>query len=336
MSFRSSSCLIVALLCLALIAGASGPKVVVNETRRDFGTVKQGERLSHPFRIQNPGDAPLTIRRMDFNLPGIKARAKPMVPAGGEGQITLEWNTASLSGEMEVEMVLALDDPQQPQVSFFLRAVIQPPIDFAPSGAIYFSVFQDETAERSIRIISNEDRPLKIDRVESPSPHYAVRLKTIQPGKVYEVLVKVQPGAAPGRYAREPIYLYTDHPIRPRLQVLANLLVKADFYADPDVVNFGQVGLAQLSKQEGLAVLLTQTLLVKKRAGEFEIQSAETDLPFLQISRSPASGKSSGFRLDVRLVPEKMQKGEILGTIRIVNSDPNLPDLVVPVRGQVM
>jgi len=42
---------------------AGGPKILFPETTFDFGTVIQGETVSHTFAVRNTGDAPLTLIR---------------------------------------------------------------------------------------------------------------------------------------------------------------------------------------------------------------------------------------------------------------------------------
>lgn len=38
-----------------------GPKIFLPEEMHDFGTVTQGSKLTHKFKIQNVGDAPLKL-----------------------------------------------------------------------------------------------------------------------------------------------------------------------------------------------------------------------------------------------------------------------------------
>jgi hypothetical protein len=42
-------------------AGPGGPRLVVTETRFDFGTVTEGQTAEHVFELRNTGDAVLEI-----------------------------------------------------------------------------------------------------------------------------------------------------------------------------------------------------------------------------------------------------------------------------------
>ena len=333
------------LLVLVLIAGWNGaetllgqtesPRAVVPQRSHDFGTVKQGEKLEHTFILRNEGTAPLTIARIDLSVPGTKTRFGKTILPGGTGKIIMEWDTSSVQGEFEADATVRLNDPSQPKIGLQVKAIVKAPIEFVPHPQVFFSAYQDQTPERTVQVINNEDRPLSITRAESMSDHYDVKLEPVLDGFVYNLHVKVRPGVPFGRYAEEPIYLHTDHPERSRLQVLANLFVKPDFYASPELVNFGSFPSEALALHPQLLPLLKQTVILSNRRAPLEIQRIETDVPFVEITREPANGKSDKFKLDISLVPEKLQKGKITGNIRVVTNGPNVAEFLIPLRGEV-
>jgi len=48
----------------ALALEPQGPKIVLEELKFDFGEVREGEAVSHTFRVLNRGDQPLEIRKV--------------------------------------------------------------------------------------------------------------------------------------------------------------------------------------------------------------------------------------------------------------------------------
>ena len=73
MTVRKSTLSIALILFLALIAtgqeakpaqGTSEPKLVIDATNYDFGTVKSGSFVSHTFKIKNEGAADLLIKNV--------------------------------------------------------------------------------------------------------------------------------------------------------------------------------------------------------------------------------------------------------------------------------
>jgi len=299
----------------------------------DFGTVFQGEKVVHAFTLRNEGAAPLTIQRVDLSAGGMAARFAGTIPPHKEGMIRIEWDTGHFAGEVEAEGVVRFAEPAPAPLTLVLRGIVRPPIELLPYPAVFVSVFAGESAERHVRIVNHEVRPLAITRVEEGGRQFAAVLATLDPGRLYDLRVRVPAGVPPGRY-EEAIYLHTDHPIRSRIPIAVNIFVKTEVYANPEVVDFGTVSLDDLAKAPSLLAALTQTLLIKKREGEFEIKALASDIAFLRISRSPG-GSSGTFRIDVGLDRDRLRPGLITGSIRIVTSADASSELSIPVRGEL-
>jgi hypothetical protein len=296
----------------------------------EFGTVKQGEKVVHGFAFRNETAAPLSIKQVDLSEAGMTARFKRAIPAGEQGMITLAWDTSKVKGEVKGDAVVHFADSGQPPITLALGGTVKPPIEIQPYAAAFFSTFKGEGARRKLTIINNEDHPLAITRIEPDGKHFTASLETVTPGKVYRLDVEVPSGVPPGRYM-EAVYLHTDHPVFARMKVLVNVLVKNDLYVNPETVDYGSIGLDSLQKNPGLVGLLTQTFLVKKRQGAFEIKSITSDVPMVSLSRSPAAGRSEIFQVDAGLKMERALPGKIKGSIFIDTDDPEFPRLTIPV-----
>ncbi len=328
--------LIVLPVCFVGAEGADSPRAVFSATTYDFGTVKQGEKIAHTFQVRNEGTAPLTIELLALSEGGMTLRFTPTVASGKAGHLTLEWNTERLAGPVESKAILRLNDPSQPRVELAFRISVNPPISFSPLPAAFISVFKGEGKEQHVRIQNNEARALAVKQVQADGKYFTATLKTVEPGRVYDLIVRVPPNSVPGRY-REAVYLATDNPQRARIEIPVFVYVKNDVYANPEEVDFGRVPLADVTANPQLFNLLTQTFLVKKREGrDFEITKIDSDLDLIQISKNPPLGKSPTYRIDVALVPDKIKRGKIQGNIRIETNDPLFPELDVPVRGEVL
>src|SRR5262249_8833331 len=87
---------------LFLCTGALSAEAVRSaESSYDFGIVRQGEKLTHVFTLQNSTDMPMMIQRVDLDLPGISARFQPKIDARQEGRITILWDTSHVAGAMQ-------------------------------------------------------------------------------------------------------------------------------------------------------------------------------------------------------------------------------------------
>src|SRR5207244_12522514 len=136
----------------------------------------------------------------------------------------------------------------------------------------------------------------------------------VEPGKVSEVRGRTAPGLAPGRYDGS-LTLETNSAEARVLSIPVHLSLKADLYASPDRVDFGEVSLDRVAREPGLLALLKQTVLIKKRAGSFRVLSVTPDVETLSIDRSP-QGPSGTFRLYLGLPPARLIPAPFSGPIR--------------------
>lgn len=328
-----SRAILLSFLPLVAVLAAGSPKAVLPEAHHDFGVVKRGEKVVHRFHIRNEGSAPLNLERAELNAPGMSVRYRKVIPPAEEGIVTVEWNTERVKGKQEAEILVHCDDPSQPELRMLLKGTVQPPIEFQPYAAVFLSLFQDESGERSVRIFNHQDRPLHIAKVHPSAAYVTPVLRTLREGQDYELAVKVGPSAPVGRH-QEAVSLQTDDPASPQLRVIVNVLVKTEVYANPELIDFGAISLEQLRVNPSLADLLSMTFLVKKRTGTFAIRSVTSDLPALTIRREP-EGPSEVFRVDVKLAPAMLRPGELKGAVRVKTSDPRYPELLLPVVAQI-
>src|SRR5437660_10013068 len=100
--------LLVVVLCICAPTYGAGTAVFPEQTY-DFGTVKQGEIVTHVFPVRNEGVTPLTIERVELAMPGVTARFRPLITVCGEVKITLPWDTSHVTGEFEKEAIVRFD-----------------------------------------------------------------------------------------------------------------------------------------------------------------------------------------------------------------------------------
>ena len=316
------------LLFFSLQSGISAEEyghVVVPETAHNFGIVKQGDIISYTFVIRNTDVVPLNIERFELSQLGMTARATPMIAAGAEGKITLKWDTRHVTGKVTGKGILYFDDPVQKPVVLVLSGVVKPPIEFVPARVVYLSTFKGESAAQTVTIINNdESRPLEITRIERRGEHFVAELHTPRSGDVHNIVLTIPSDTAPGRYL-EALEIHTDDPTRSPLMIGVNILVKENLYTFPQILEFNTMHGSQVTGQ------VTQSLLVKKREGQFEINRVTSTIPFLAIEREP-NGKSGTFRIDVSIDSTQLKPGTTSGVLRIETDDSEFPEVVVPVR----
>ncbi len=314
-------------------AQVPSPKAIAEDLSWDFGRVESGTALEHKFALRNTGSAPLRIENVQLSGKELKARIPQSIAPGETGELTALIDTQSVAGPWKWSLTLQTNDETTPVVTYNIVAYVYAPLEVDPLE-LYFSLYDDETAAKSVTITNHQSAPLTIKGVEKKGSHFTTALSTVEPGQKYQLQVTVPKSVGPGRYL-EAVQLQTDDPKHPTMQVGVNVFVKLDVYVAPESASFGQIAMKQ-AKNPNIGGLLTQTLLVKKRAGDFAITGIETNIPFLSIQKTPSAGRAGTFRLDIGLSAEELKTGAFDGEIKIKTDAPGFSTLVVPVTGEIM
>src|SRR5262249_8267268 len=221
------------LLTLALLASvgtasaqAPAPKAIAEDVFWDFGRVESGVALEHKFALRNTGSAPLRIENVQLSDKEVKVRIPQSIPPGETGELTAHIDTQSVAGAWKWGIVLQTNDETRPVVAYNIAAYVYAPLEVDPLQ-LFFSLYDDETAEKDITITNHQVAPLAITGVEKKGSHFTAALSTVEAGRKYRLRVTVPQSVEPGRYL-EAVRLQTDDPKQPALQVSVNVFVKRD------------------------------------------------------------------------------------------------------------
>lgn len=204
------SFLLIAVLPLTIPAQARtitttqhAPKAVTTSTMFSFGDVYRGEIISQIFTIKNDGDAELKL--LDFKGGcgcEVTSWDRSILP-GKEGKAVLEVQTVSQSGEISKTATLQTNDPERPSIIFTLSANVLEgaplrqgryigPIFLSPDAraALYAITGKKASAEF---LITADNKPVKVLRVEAGSKNFSSRVEVLEPGKSYKLIVESVP-----------------------------------------------------------------------------------------------------------------------------------------------
>ena len=302
-------------------------------TSFDFGSIPQGQAVTAGFALENSGDEPLVLERMEFSMPGMVARVKQRLEPGETTTVEVTWDTDKLRREVEGNLTLHLNDPATPQLVFRLAGTVVPAVEFLPRPAFYFSQFGGESQTRSITLKNNQDRPFTVESLSSSSANFEYRFRELEPGRLFELSVSTRPDTPAGRY-RDSLFIKTSDARRARLHVEVNILVKPDVFIDPESIDFGTLSRSHIRANLGVLDFVRQSLVISRREGRMQFTSMAADLPFLVVDASPA-GAANTIMLEVGIDPDRMETGPIRGSIRIGTDDPEHPVLQIPVTGLI-
>ncbi len=116
-------------------AAPAGPTTTMSfeETEFNFGTVTEGEKVSHTFTFTNDGDEPLILSNAKGSC-GCTVPSWPREPiAPGEaGEITVEFNSKNKKGKRNQKVTITANT-NPPQSFIYLKGEVTPSGDSAPA-----------------------------------------------------------------------------------------------------------------------------------------------------------------------------------------------------------
>lgn len=174
---------------------ALSPKIHFDSTIYDFGKSKVGEPVKHDFIFTNTGQALLEITEVK---PGCGCTTTGSwtrkVEPGETGIIPIQYNAAGVPGHIGKWVNVTCNDPSQHTVVLQINGVLWTPVEVSPTYAVFNVTTETVSNTTSIvRIINNEETPLTLSAPESNNRFFAAEVKTKQPGKEFEVVVRPVP-----------------------------------------------------------------------------------------------------------------------------------------------
>ncbi len=131
-TYRNRVCGVLGLIlwisAAGLLAADKNPTLKFNEIKWDFGQIKQGKVLTHVFKFENLGDAPLLIHnvRTSCGCAAALISSREIAP-GKNGEIKVTFNTKGYEGRQTKFVYVDSNDPQEPKKQLVVSASIDVP-----------------------------------------------------------------------------------------------------------------------------------------------------------------------------------------------------------------
>ena len=102
-----------------------GPKILLSETKHDFGTVGADELREHRIRFKNVGYKPLEIVHQEADC-GVQVEIVPRQPVlpGGYAEIILGVSGIKQSGRLAGTVTLGINNPKEPPIKIEVFAFL--------------------------------------------------------------------------------------------------------------------------------------------------------------------------------------------------------------------
>lgn len=166
----------------------------------DFGRVIAGAVLQHTFTFTNVGDRLLELPEVRSSC-GCTTAAQWLkrVEPGQSGNLPIEFRTGGFDGAVTKLVTVGNNDGRQSNLVLQVKASVWHPIRVSPASA-GLRVVSDQVSNTVavLRIVNNEDTPLTLSEPESDQPTIAAELRTVDPGRTFELTVLAATSAESG------------------------------------------------------------------------------------------------------------------------------------------
>src|SRR5262245_25896170 len=108
-------------------APKTAPKIVLDEREHNFGKVKQGEEVTHSFKIKNEGPAELVIHNVAPACGCTASNFPKKLAPGEEGAITLAVKTTGMNGKNDRYADIISNDSAQAGLKLWLHMDVYKP-----------------------------------------------------------------------------------------------------------------------------------------------------------------------------------------------------------------
>lgn len=305
-------------------ANPSGPRLVFAEKSFDFGTVKPSDVVRHDFIVSNFGTETLLISDVQptcgCTVAGTWDRE---IAPGKTGKIPVQFDPTNFEGTVTKSITVITNDPTQAHCTLEFQATVWRPIQVQPAYVFFTPIAGESSNEvKVVRITSNLDRPLTLEAPESSNPALKLELKTVNPGKQFELHVQtVGDGTATG--PQNPITIKTSASEHPVISIAATVLPQPGVTVGPP-----QIILPAEKSTNGHSRLIT---IRNNRSDAMKLTAASINAPGASAEiKEVQAGKI--FTVNVVLPPDFEPTPGSAVALTIRTSHPKIPMITVPIR----
>lgn len=209
-------------------------------------------------------------------------------------------------------------------------ASAKPDIAFSDTYFDFGQIYQNKKVEHIFTFKNEGDQVLSVDKVKTSCGCTAAVLsnKAVKPGETGEIGVTFNPAHRTGKQ-KKTIYVNSDDPVEPVVQLTIEASVKVDLEASPDAVYFSQVKTGQS---------VTKEVALKNTGQEtMSILSIDTDKAAISVKMSPKQTKlpvslkpGASFTITVSTEAPK-DSSRVYGRITVKTDSQTTPEVFISV-----
>jgi hypothetical protein len=322
------------------------PKVVLQESKHDFGILDPREPCRHLFVLRNEGTAPLKIAKAGTSCKcTVSVLPKGEIPPGKGGPLEIESKTEEITGKFRHTADFVTNDPAMPRFQLAIEGDIRSYLS-ASEPAVHFSDLErGKPAQASTVVFSQVWDAFSLPKVRSsikgltwdfqPAPPEKLREFNARSGYVATFRL---PGSAVSKSFSgwvEAVAEPADHTQNTKTVhlVIAGEVPGLRAVYGPLIDDEGVVTIGALKPGEGARVCLV--LKVRGEHREIRVRNIEKSPGFLNVSVAPTTpelAKKGLYRIVLEVPREAPACNHMvpggMGDIRVLTDHPEMPEIV--------
>lgn len=285
-----------------------GPRLAIEQTNIDAGSVDLARPNEHAFRVSNTGDQPLRLTLLRKSCSCGEVRVPEAISPAEEAWIVIRWTP--LPGKVGPYVLTAeveTNDPRRPRLNLELKGVVEPLVRLAPEDLSYVDFGRlrpGQVATRELKAFSTKLHHFALDaRIEADRPGLKVQMTPLEAGAMVGdwraasgYTLRLSTGALPPGYLRETLVLT----VQPTGEAPRRIEVPVYGEVDNGVVQITPAEIAfdrpRVTEADSKKALLQ--FLVPAVGQKVEVVRCEPD--FLNAEAKPL-GRPGQWQLTVRL-----------------------------------
>lgn len=178
MSLRTPLLTLFLILVTFAVTAAAAPRIEVASSEFDFGTIEEGEEVTHVFRFSNTGDAPLNIERVRSSCGCTVPRLSSEVLAPGDvGELEAVFDSKRFNGQVVKTIYLYTNDPLHDVVQLSLRGEVRKVVAADPPRVDFGVIAPGEQKQARITLSNSSDETIQLDGVTVTNPAVEAELQ---------------------------------------------------------------------------------------------------------------------------------------------------------------
>jgi hypothetical protein len=214
------------------------PILFVREPAKDVGTIVEGTIIRHTFLLQNKGNTPLVIHRVDPGCSCTRVVHDLEVMPNRNSFLRVRIDTAGQTGTWTKTIKVFSNDPLLPETRLTITARVLKSISLVPDR-VFFNGTVGKSLEQVVTIKAPDSRPFSLTLDQSRLPD---QVGFYIEHRENSYLLHIRHKAELPESGRGRIVLSTDIAHRPQLTIpVFSRIRKPGLTAFPDSVDFGCV-----------------------------------------------------------------------------------------------